>query len=181
MEGSVLIYKNKKYSRHWGVLDGQQFSFYMKLDKNIQEPVNIQGVLFIQNAEVSKAIHQGRNYCISIKCENKKSYEYVDCETNQNQSDWYKAMTKAKSWHLEERRRIETPMHNRSVLGIPSEIKLTQQIITKAYRKLCLKVLFVFRHVIFLNMQQAHPDKGGDVSHFNEIHQVWGYFTCCQI
>lgn len=141
MEGPLLVYRNKKYSRYWGVLDGQQFSFYSKLDKKIQEPVNIQGVLFLHNSEVSKSIHQGRNHCISIKCENKKSYDYIDCETSQNQSDWYKAMTKAKSWHVEERRRIEAPMQNRAILGIPADVNLTQNIITKAYRKLCLKVL----------------------------------------
>ena len=140
MEGSILVYKNKKYSKYWGVLDGQQFSYYQKLDREMQEPVNIQGVIFVQNADVQKAIHQGRSHCISIKCEHKNYFEFIDCETIQTQNDWYKALFKAKTWHIEERKRIEAPMLNRITLGIPAEIKLSQQIITKAYRKLCLKV-----------------------------------------
>lgn len=140
MEGSVLVYKNKKYSPFWAVLEGQQLAYYQKLDKKLQEPIGIQGVLFIQNADISKAIHQGRSHCISIRCENKKSYDFMDCETNQNQSEWYKALIKAKTWHLEERKRLEAPMQNRSILSIPVETKLSQKIITKAYRKLCLKV-----------------------------------------
>jgi hypothetical protein len=42
MEGFVTLWKNKRYQRYWAVLDGQQLSYYERLDEQLQEPVNIQ-------------------------------------------------------------------------------------------------------------------------------------------
>jgi hypothetical protein len=41
MEGNLLVYHKKRYSRFWCVLDGQQFSYYEKLDLHLQQAVGI--------------------------------------------------------------------------------------------------------------------------------------------
>ena len=79
-------------------------------------------------------------YVISIKCEGKKSIEYLILESIQSQSEWYKALEKAIVWHEDEKKRLTLPLQYKVCLGINSEEKLTQNIITRAYRKLCLKV-----------------------------------------
>lgn len=47
MEGYVEWYKRGRYQRYWTVLDGQQLSFYEKLDLQLQEAINIQ-VIYIR-------------------------------------------------------------------------------------------------------------------------------------
>lgn len=47
MEGNISLYKNKRYNKYWGVLEGQQLSYYERLDQQLQEPFNIQvNILF---------------------------------------------------------------------------------------------------------------------------------------
>jgi len=166
MEGYIHVLKYRKFTKLWGVLEGQQFSYYQDLDREQQEPVGIQGVLFVQNAEIQKTSYYERKHVISIRCEGKKSSEYIDLGSVQLQTEWFKALIKASKWHEEERRRSAAPLQYRSILGIAPDVKLTQKVITRTYRKLSLK---------------AHPDKGGDVSLFNDIHQAYTHLMALQV
>jgi hypothetical protein len=106
------------------------------------EFIVFQGVLFIQNAQISKIIYEGKTMAISIKCEGRKKTEYIALEANQTHLDWYKALEKASKWHEEERKRAAAPLTYRNILDIAPDTKLSQSIISRAYRKLCLKVNF---------------------------------------
>lgn len=92
-------------------------------------------------------------YVISIKCEGKKSIEYLITESIQQQTEWYKALEKSRILHEEERKRLNAPIQYRNLLGISQDEKLTQNVITRAYRKLCLKVyiyIIILIHYLFI-------------------------------
>ncbi len=104
-----------------------------------------QSVLFLKNAEIAKGSYHNKPNSISLKCEGKKALEYLifDSTQQQQQLEWFKALEKAVIWHEEERKRLNAPLQYRTTLGIPLEAKLTQNMISKAFRKLSLKVLLI--------------------------------------
>jgi hypothetical protein len=57
-----------------------------------------------------------------------------------NLTNWYRAFEKASKLHEEEAKRHRLPLEHRKCLGLDPNIELTQKAITKAYRKLSLKV-----------------------------------------
>jgi hypothetical protein len=65
MEGFVEISKGRRYQRSWAVLDGQQLSYYEKLDVKLQEAVNIQ-VWHTSSLSTRSELMAGRD--LSSKC-----------------------------------------------------------------------------------------------------------------
>jgi hypothetical protein len=147
-------------------------------------------VLNIQNCELKKCIYQSKQYCIAITLKDKKSITYIDCMNDANLTNWYRAFEKASKLHEEVAKRHRLPLEHRKCLGLDPNIELTQKAITKAYRKLSLKVdriLFLYNvsntNVLFYvyRIIQAHPDKGGDVHKFSDIHQAYTQLMALQV
>lgn len=158
MEGFLFILNKKKYTRFWCVLEGQQLSQYAHLDLQKQEAVDIKGVLHIKNSTARKCEHQGKPHSLSLLCEGKKAPIYFDCGKAKNQDEWHAALVKGAKSHEVANRRALTMIEHASTLGIPPDTELTPRIVSRAYRRLCLK---------------AHPDKGGDEETFNRIRHAY--------
>lgn len=165
MEGYLAVYYRKKYTRFWCVLDGQQFSYYERLDLGQQMAVGIKGTFFIRNAEVQLVVHETRPNVIRIRCEGRKNYEYLDTDKSSDGSIWYQSIMKAVNLHEAKQNKTTEMAKYATTLGMDPTVKITMKNIAKSYRKLCLK---------------AHPDKGGDVSEFNNINHAYNKLMALQ-
>ena len=175
MEGYLVV-------RHWGgrteklwvILDGQQLSCYEKFDRVLQEPINTKKVLQIKNATINKWNNTNSKkdkeitYGVHITCENSKKKKVFECHDSNSWSAWFGALEVATQLHVEEQSHHEAPLLNARLLGLEQEYiesELTLHKISRAYKKLCLK---------------AHPDKGGDVSKFNQINNAYSNLQAYQ-
>jgi hypothetical protein len=102
---------------------------------------NKQAVHQIKNAKILKCEHQGKPYSLSLYCEGKKAPLYIDCGKEKNRSEWSDALVKAAVSHEMMERRAASVRAHMSTLGIPLDTELTPRLVSRAYKKLCLKVL----------------------------------------
>jgi hypothetical protein len=136
----------------WVVLDGQQLTYYDNLDLEKQIAVGFKGALFVKDATITKFSDVNIKHGIAVKAASKVKFECGDANTC---SSWYNALVRATKIHIEEEQRFVAMEKYCSLLNIdPNDTDLSTRMISKAYRKLCLK---------------EHPDKGGNVDKFNQI------------
>lgn len=64
----------------------------------------------------------------------------MDCSTAKNQVDWVGALVKAAKRHELLETRAAATKEQAAMLGISPDTVLTVRVVSKAYRKLCLKV-----------------------------------------
>ncbi len=159
MEGYIAVYYRKRYTRFWCVLDGQQFSFYERLDLGQQMAVGIKvpnsdltlsslnywtffvkGHFFLRNAEIQLVVHETRPNVIRIRCEGRKNYEYLDTDKSPDSSIWYQSIMKAATLHEAKQHKIIEIAKYAATLGMDPSVKITLKNVAKAYRRLCLKV-----------------------------------------
>lgn len=112
------------------------------------------GIIYVKNAGLLSVVHETRPNVIRIKPDGRKAYEYIDCEKAQGRTTWYQCLLRATKLHEAQISRNKEMEQCARLLGIDSTVKLSQRVVSRAYRKICLK---------------AHPDKGGDAERFNEI------------
>lgn len=77
---------------------------------------------------------------IGITAANKPTL-YLDCSNDSSCTNWFRAFEKARKSHEEEMKRKIAPKEYMKTLGIDPGTQLSQKAITRAYRKLSLKVL----------------------------------------
>lgn len=65
---------------------------------------------------------------------------YFDCGNDTNAGNWFKALVKASKIHEEQAKRISLHAEYRKRLNFEPDEVLTPKAITKAYRKVSLKV-----------------------------------------
>jgi len=158
MEGFLFILNKNKYTRFWCVLEGQQLSQYAHFDLQKQDAVDIKAVHHIKNSTTKKCEHHGKPHSLSLLCEGKKAPIFIDCGKAKNQDEWHGALVKAGRSHEVANKRVAMMKEHAATLGIPPETELTPRVVSRTYRRLCLK---------------AHPDKGGDEDTFNRIRHAY--------
>lgn len=161
MEGYLQVYHHKKYSKYWCILDGQQLSYYERLDLHLQQAVGIkvrswymsliycvtcntyiQGTIQLKNCELVTMVHETRPHAIRIKPEGPKKNEYIDCEKAADQRTWFQCLVRASKLHEAVLGRNNEVLKYTNLLGIDRSVKLSQRVVSRAYRKICLKVSY---------------------------------------
>lgn len=173
MEGYLVVrHWGGRTERLWVVLDGQQLACFEQFDRVHQEPLNIKKVLQMKNAAVSKWNNSNSRkdvtYGVNIICEGTTKKRVFECHDANSWSAWFNALEVATKLHIEEQLFHEAPLKHARLLGLEQEYvdgSLTMNKISRAYKKLCLK---------------AHPDKGGDVTVFNEINNAYSNLQAIQ-
>lgn len=154
MEGYILYHRADAYA----VLDGNQLMIYGRFNKKEQAPKDIQTVVILRNAQISKLVNRrGAKHGISILSESGVSTIF-DCVDPNLCTTWYTVCTRAKTLHIEHSQSDETAKSSRTKLGFDEDTKLSKGMISRTYKRLSLK---------------AHPDKGGSVEEFNALFSAY--------
>lgn len=166
MEGYVWIKSSFNSTRVWAVLDDQQLTFYDEIDLKEQRAKNVRSNFNIQNATITKVSDSfgSIKFGIKIKCVNGSSTS-IDCREPKVWNTWFNVLSDSSHLHEEKEKAEALPKIFCDHLKIDPNAKLSKKIISKAYKKLCLKV---------------HPDKGGSVSNFNLINQAYNALMSLQ-
>lgn len=101
----------------------------------------MQGTIYLKNADILSMVHETRPHVIRIKPEGRKGYEYIDCERAADQTTWLQCLMRATAIHDAHISRSKEVMRFASLLGIDPSVKLSQRVVARAYRKMCLKVV----------------------------------------
>jgi hypothetical protein len=166
MEGFVTIRTTfGGYLKVWMVLDCQQLSYYEDFDLPNQCPKKLKGSMNVRDAEIKKFSDDNSNikHGLKIKATAKGGkVSKLQCAMPDAAicSSWYNSLNRAINLHKEDEDRMNRPLEYKKTLQIEDKQgeKLTQGMIAKAYKKLCLS---------------AHPDKGGDPAVFNQIRHAY--------
>ena len=167
MEGYLTLvtkgFTGTKLRKVWVVLDRQQMTWYDHLDLTDQMPKKLKGALFIKDAILKKVVDASVENCLLIECRDNKTL--FSCGDSNICSSWYKALTRAVSWHKEQAKKESLPKQYCKQLGLSDDEILNKVTIARAYKRLCLK---------------EHPDKGGNVEVFNKIKEAYNYMVGIQ-
>lgn len=155
--------------RAWAVLDAQQLSYYEDFDLQAQCPRRFRGSLPVREATVEKFsdAEHGLPFALKVRAAASKESKtqhaqklVCACEDAAQCSAWYNALQRASKAHKEDEARLTKPLEHKKTLGLAhvEDGELTQNMISRAYKKLCLS---------------AHPDKGGDPDTFNRIREAY--------
>ena len=144
------------------VLDRQQLTWYDRLDSVDQLPKKLKGVLFIRDAKLMKVSDKSFESSLLITCDTTKTL--FGCEDATDCSNWYKALTKSLVYHTEAAARDRLPKEYREVMGFEADETLSKNLLSRTYKKLCLK---------------EHPDKGGKLKLFCLVHAHGALFIYC--
>ena len=166
MEGYVFIKSSFSSLKVWAVLDEQQLTYYEDIDLTEQRCKNARNNFNLQNAVVTKVSSDSSSikYGIKIKCVNGSSTS-MDCREPKAWNTWFGVLSEAKHLHEEREKAMMLPRIYCEQLKIDTSAGLSKELISKAYKKLCLK---------------AHPDKGGSVSNFNLIYEAYNGLMAIQ-
>jgi len=169
MEGYLLY--NKK-ERVYVVLDGQQLMVYNRLDVAAQQCCDIKSTLNLKDGRCEKLAVVNRLdldsrgnssmmafYGIKFSAQGARAQSIsFECESADLCARWFSAGNRAVELHKEDELRLVLPGLCRKQLGLDEKATLSKSLITRAYKKLCLK---------------AHPDRGGDAEEFNKINKAY--------
>jgi hypothetical protein len=157
MEG-WLIFKTRSVERNnWAILDGQQLTFYKELDLVQNAAIGMTGHLLLRGSTVEKISTSEFPNGIKICGAHTQKIQFFFANTDLC-ATWFTALHRAIDLHIEEAERISLPKTYRKQLGLDVSVPLSTTIISKAYKKLCLK---------------EHPDKGGNTETFNKINNAY--------
>ena len=87
-------------------------------------------------------VHETRSAVIRIRCESRKVYDYLDPERSPDSAVWYQCLVKAAKLHESKQGTSSEVLQLVEKLKMDPNDKISQKTISKAYRKLCLRVIF---------------------------------------
>ena len=181
-----MYYKGEKV---YCLLDGQQFMYYGRFDKNLNCPVEIKNTLNVRRAKVEKSNQSNARASrqkfeitvteLDLPANKKRSSislsaltgnsggrsKTFDCVNTNVSSSWYSALTRATLLHEEQEKRVTQHNANRALLNLPIYgFKGTSDAdLSKA------KIAKAYK----LMAMKCHPDRGGDIEQFNKINEAY--------